>query len=98
TETRERVAEPEQWDELGLPQRQPGHIGAVALDQTDAAVSSRFRVDRDARRGERLDVAVDRPDGDLEPLGQLARRRALAALKKHQDGEQTVRAHVEKSR
>ena len=50
-------------------------------------------VDRDARRAERLDVAVDRPDRDLELAGELGRGEPAAGLEQQEQGQQPGRAH-----
>ena len=52
-------------------------------------------VDRDAGLGEGLDVAVDRPNRDLELLGQLGRRHPAAGLEEEQDIDEAGGAHVQ---
>ena len=78
---------------LGLVGGQARQARPVAVDEADAAVRAALGVDRDAGLGERLDVAVDRPDGDLELLGQLRRRHPAAGLEQEQDVDEPAGAH-----
>jgi len=52
----------------------------VVVGQHDAAAGAALHVDRHARRGEGLNVAVDRPRRNLERLSQLARGPAAFTL------------------
>lgn len=99
---REDTAEPElgggvrrsrEEQRLGLVGGEAGEPGAVPAEQAVSAGRATISVDRDARRGQRLDVAVDRPDRDLELGGQLLRRELAPCLEQHQQGEQPTRAH-----
>ena len=54
-----------------------------------------FRVHRHARGAQRLDVAVDRPDGDLELAGELGGGHAAAGLEEQEQGDEAGRTHVE---
>ena len=54
---------------------------------------SPFGVDRDAGLGQRLDIAVDRPDGDLELLRELRGRHPAAGLEEEQDIDEPRGAH-----
>ena len=65
---------PGQEHRLGLVLGHPGQPRPIAVDEADPALRSALRVDRDAGLGERLDVAMDRPDRDLQLLGESSRR------------------------
>lgn len=66
---------------LRLVRGQSGEPGPVAVDQPVAARVSGRAVQRDTGGAERLDVPVDRTDGDLQFLGQLLGRHPAPVLK-----------------
>lgn len=73
---------------------QPGDVGAVAGQQPYTAAASALRPHRDAGGGQRLDVAVDGADGDLQVLGELDVGDPFAGLQEQQDGQQSVGFHT----
>ena len=80
-------------ERLRLVGGQPGEPRAIAAREPVAAGGPAHGVDRDARRGERLHVAVDRPHRDLEPLGDLGRGQLPARLEQEQQRDEPRRAH-----
>ena len=98
-ERRGRARQAPQEHRLGLVGRQAGQTRPVAVNEADTAVRASLGVDRDARLGERLDVAVDRPDGYLELLGQFRGRHPTAGLEQEQDvDEPSWRASCKRTR
>ena len=93
-ELRGRPRQPAQEDRLGLVGGQAGQPRPVAVDEADAAVRPALGVDRDAGLGERLDVAVDRPDRDLELVGELRGRHPAAGLEEQQDVDESAGTHA----
>ena len=73
---------------------EPGQARAVAVDEAVAARAALLGVDRDARGRQRLDVAVDRAQRDLELARQLARGHAGSGLEQHQDREEPAGTHA----
>ena len=73
--------------------RQPGQSRPVAVDEANAAMRPPFGVDRDPRLGERLHVAVDRPDGDLELRGELRGGHPAPRLEQQEDVDETAGSH-----
>ena len=88
-----RAGQPRQEQRLGLVGGHPGEPRPVAVDEADAAVRSAIGVDRDAGRAQRIDVAVDRPDRDLELLGELRGGLAAARLEEQQERDESGRTH-----
>jgi hypothetical protein len=78
---------------LGFVRGQARQAGAVAVHQPDAAMRASFRVDRNAGLGQRLDVAIDRPNGHLELPGQLTCRHPVACLEQEEDVDESAGAH-----
>ena len=76
-----------------LAGRQAGQVGGEAGQQREATVPSALGVDRDPRRGERLDVAQDGPLRDLQLGRERGRGRATAVPQQQHEREQPVRAH-----
>ena len=85
--------QPRQEERLGLVGGHPGQPGPVAIHQADPAVRPAFGIDRDPSLAERLDVAMDRPDRDLELIGQLARRQLAAGLEEEEQRDEAGGAH-----
>ena len=89
-ELRRRTGKPGQEQRLGLVRGHPGQPRAVPVDQPDAAVRATFRVDRDPRLAQRIDVTVDAPDRDLELPGEGRGSHLAAGLeeqeKRHEAG------------
>ncbi len=99
---RELAAEPELRGRAGHPgcekrlclvARQPREPRAVAAGQPVAARGAAHGLDRHAGGGERLDVAVHRPDRDLEPLGDLRGGQPAARLEQEQQRDEPRRTH-----
>jgi hypothetical protein len=90
---RGRTGQTREEHRFGLVGGQAGQPGPVAVDEADAAVRAALGVDRHAGFRQRLDVAVDRPDGHLELLGELRRRHPAAGLEQEQDVDQAAGAH-----
>ena len=93
TELRRGTGQPGQEDGLRFVRGEAGQAGSVAVDEADPTVRSAFRVDRDTGLGEGLDVAIDRPDRDLQLLGQLGGRHPAARLQEEQDIDQSTGSH-----
>jgi hypothetical protein len=89
----ECVGQPQQRHELGLRERQTGQVGGVALEDADPTVAPRLGVDGDASGAQGLQVAVDRPDGHLETLGEVGGGHPAAALEQEHDRQEPVGAH-----
>ena len=70
-----------------------GDRTTVVVGQHDAAAGAALHVDRYARRGEGLNVAVDRPRRNLERLSQLARGPAAFTLQQQKARDQPLIAH-----
>ena len=83
---------------LGLIRPQAAEREPVAVHQPAAAARSCFGHDRDARRAERLQVPVDRPDADPELGGERPRGRHAAGLEQQGQREQPVGAHEQRLR
>jgi hypothetical protein len=56
-------------------------------------VRSALGVDRDTRLGEGLDVAIDRPNGYLELVGQFRGRHPATGLEEEQHIDQSTGSH-----
>jgi hypothetical protein len=78
------------WD---LSLVQPGQVGAVLLQQPPAAAHPALGQHRDARRAERLHIAMDRALGHLQPLRQIAGGDAAVDLEQQQNRKQSIGAH-----
>lgn len=72
-DVREGAGNTDNGQGLGLPLREAGEVGAPVPEQRHAAARAALRVHGHAGGGERVDVAVDRPLGDLEPPGEIPR-------------------------
>ena len=94
TELRGRSRQSRQEERLGLLAGHPGQARPVAVDEPDPAVRPALRVDRDARRAERLDVAMDGPLGDLELLGELGGGQLAAGLEQQEERHEARRTHA----
>ena len=81
-------------ERLRLGGVEPGQPRPVAALQAVAARRPAHRDDRDAGRGERLRVALHRPLGHLEPLGELRGGQLAPRLEHEQERDETARAHV----
>ncbi len=88
-----RAGHPRQEERLGFLAGHPGQPRPVAVDQPDAALRPALGIDRDAGRAERLDIAVDRPLGDLELAGELAGRQLAPRLEQQQHRDESGGAH-----
>ena len=78
---------------VGLVLGQAGQPGAVALDEPVAAGVPGLAVERDAGREQRVDVAVDRADGNLQLGGQLCGREPAPGLEQEQQLDDPGGAH-----
>ena len=72
---------------------QPREPRAVAAGEPVAARRAAHRLDRDARGREGLDVAVDRPHRDLEPLRDLRRRELSPRLEQEEERDKPCGPH-----
>ena len=72
---------------------QAGQARPIPVDQSDPTVGAALGEDRHPGLGQCLDVAVDRPDGHFELLGQLARCHARACLQEQQDIDESAGTH-----
>src|SRR5436190_1106964 len=79
---------------LGLLAGHPRQPRPIAVHQPDAAMGAAFGVDRDGRRTQRFDLAVDRPFRDLELGRELAGRQLAARLEEEQQRDETGRTHA----
>ena len=66
----------------------------VGSSSDRSAAAPRLRVDRDARRGQRLEVPAGRRHGHLELVGHLGGGHPPARLHEQEGGHQPVCAHV----
>ena len=80
-------------ERLCLDRVEAGQLRPVAALQAVAARGAPDGDDRDSRSGERLRVALDRPLGDLETLGELVRGELPSRLQNEQEGDEAARAH-----
>jgi len=78
----------------GLVGAQAGQPGAVAVEQLVAAAVPGVPVQRDAGLVQRLHVAVDGADRDLELGGELRGGHPPPGLEQEQEGDEPARAHV----
>ena len=85
---------PGQEQRLGLVAGHPGQARPVAVDEADPAVRAALGVDRDAGRAQRLDVAMDRPLGDLELGGELGGGQLASRLEEEQHRDESGGAHA----
>ena len=92
-----RARHPGGEERLGLVARQPGQPRAVAAREPVTARRAAHGLHRHAGGCERLDVAMDRPDRDLEPLRHLGRREQPARLEQEQERDEPGCAHVRRS-
>ena len=86
---------PGRKERFGLVRGQSGQARPVAAREPVTARGSPYGLDGNARGSERLDVAVDGPDGDLEPLGELGGRQQAARLQQQEQRDEPSRAHSE---
>jgi uncharacterized protein DUF6855 len=78
-----------------LIDRQAGQMRLKSVEELDPAARSPGRDNRNAGLAERLDVAENRPLGDLERLGELARRQPATALQHEQHVEHPRGTHFD---
>src|SRR4029079_12099444 len=81
---------------FGLLGSHAGQARPIPVDEADAAGRATLGVDRDPRRTELLDVAVDRPDRHLELARQLRAGHATALLQEEQQIDQATGAHPDR--
>jgi hypothetical protein len=96
---RENASEPElgggpDEQRLRLLTGQTRELRAVPAGEPVAPGRAAHRLHRDARIRERLDVALDRPFGDLEPVGELGRGQLPPRLQEEQERDQSTGAHL----
>ena len=84
----------QQEQRLRLGRGQPAEVGAGAADERPPAAAAGLRVDRDAGRGQRLQVAAGGGDRHLELVGQLGGGHPTAGLHQQEGGDESVSAHV----
>lgn len=78
---------------LGLPGGEAGQPGAVAVEEAVATGVARVAVQRDARRAQCLDVAVDRAHGHLQLLGELGGGHPAPGLEQEEDRDESAGLH-----
>jgi hypothetical protein len=78
---------------LGLPLREAGETGAVAVEEAVAAGVPGIAVQRDARRAQRLHVPVDRAHRDVELLGEVGGGHPAAGLEQQEDRDEPAGLH-----
>ncbi len=78
----------------GLLVVQPGEFRPETGQQGEPAVSATFGVDRDAGRGQRLDVAQHGTGGHLQLAGQRVRGHPTALTQQQHQGDQPIGAHA----
>jgi hypothetical protein len=88
------AGQPGQAQRFGLGCGEPGQPGAIALQQLIAATVPGIAVQRDARRAERFNVAVNRADRNLKLAGQLLGCHPPAGLQQQEQGQQAAGAHA----
>ena len=84
----------EQEERPRLGAREPAEVGARAAEQLPAATPSGLRIDRDAGRRQRLEVASRGGDRHLELLRELRGGHPAARLQREEGGDEAVCAHV----
>jgi hypothetical protein len=84
---------PEDEQGLGLLGAQAAKGKTVSVQQLAAPARTRFGADGHACGPECLEVAVDRPDGDLELLCECHGGRPSPGLEQEHQGHQAVGAH-----
>ena len=94
----EHPAEPELGDRPGEQRlrflcREAGQARPVAAGEPIPARRTADGLDRNAGRGERVGIALDRPLGHLEPLGELRRRQLPPGLEQEEERDQSARTH-----
>jgi hypothetical protein len=72
---------------------QSGELGLEAGQQREPAVPAALGVDRDAGRGQRLDVAQHGTGGHLQLTGQRVRGQPTALAQQQHQRDQPVGAH-----
>ena len=77
-------------ERLGLVGGKPGQPRPVPAREPVAAGRAAQRLERDARLGERGDVAVDGANRDLEPVGELPGGELRAGLEQKQHRDEPV--------
>ena len=73
---------------------QPGELGPETGQQRETAVPAAFGVDRDAGRGQRLDVAQHGAGGHLQLAGQRGRGQPTVLAQQQHQRDQPVGAHT----
>lgn len=85
-----RTGEPDHHQRLHLGLRKAGEARAIAVDEADAATGSAVGVDRDPRRVERVDVAIDRAARHAKSMREGFGRERSLDLEFDQDRQETV--------
>ena len=93
TELGGRPGQPGEEQRLGLFAGHPCQAGPIAIDQAETAVRATLGVDRDARRAQRLDIAMDGPFGHLELGRELGGGQLAACLEEEQERHEAGGAH-----
>ena len=94
TELRRRAGQAGRNRRLGLVGGHPGKPRPIAVDQPDAAERATLGEDRHTGGAQLLDVAVDRPDRDLELARELGRGQAATALEQQQQVDEAAGTHL----
>lgn len=89
----ERARHAQDEQRLGFLRAQRAEREAVAVEQPAAAAGPRLGAHRHAGRAERIEIAVDGPDGYLQLPGQAAGGHRPAGLKQEDQADQAVGAH-----
>ena len=88
-----RPLHPGREQRLGLVPRQPGEARPIAAREPVAPRRAAHGRHRDSGGGERLDVAVDGADGDLEAVRDVGGSQLAARLQQEQERDETGGAH-----
>ena len=98
TELAHRFRHAQDEQGLGLLGPQPAQREPVAVHQPASAAGPGFGDDRNARRAERAQVPVDRPDADPEFGGERPRGRPAPGLEEQDQRKQAIGTHERKTR
>ena len=84
----------DQQHRFGLGSVQPGKLGPVTVEQLEAAAGPAITIDRNARCAERIDIAIDGADRNLELFRKFVRGQPLPQLQQDQDRQEAAGAHL----
>jgi hypothetical protein len=92
-ECRRRAREPCEEQRAGFALRQPVQPHAIAVEQTIAALGAAIGINGNARRRERVDIAIDRAHRHFARFRQLGRGDLPPGLERGEDRQHPARAH-----